>query len=527
MSAARPVGTLPFELAGFRGLVVHDFRSAVHTRLLPDPEAVARRGRVLRETTGRVTSRVAVEGGGAVLLKVHRPRRRRERLLSLVRTGRARAEWDAARYLYALGAPVPSPLAVGERRVLGMVVESLFAARFLGDLVPVADGLAAQPTARRARLLERLAVLIRGLHDRGFDHRDLHTGNVLMGPQARSALVLTDLHRSRWGAAVGPRRRRRAVAQWLHSLRGDLDAAGRRAWIESYLGHESEAWVRDVETRILRRERVRLRSRGARCFRESTVYTSDVGAGRGWRRRALSRERLDSVLAAHGAAREPGHAAFVKRSGKAVVTRHGDVVVKERLAAGPLERLEAALGGRRHAGGYRNAHRLGVRGVSSARPMAWLRREGRTYALFEDLSSLPRLDHLAHRLFRAGDRTAAMALLAASARWLADLHARGIYHGDLKAVNVLVDETAEGPVFHLIDTDRVRFFRRGLDERRVTKNLAQLAASIGRCVTRTDRLRWYRRYASAWGAAPPAARVAPAVAAQLARKIVVVDEPIE
>lgn len=532
-AAAWPTATVPFRLAGFRGSARAGFEGAVQTRLLPDPEARARAGRVLRVSNHRVTARVDLEGLGPILLKFHRARGLRERLLSLVRRGRARAEWEAARYLHALGAPVPEPLAVGEQRALGFLADSFFAARFIEDLEPVRDLLPRQAPGARAALLARLARLIRGLHDRGFDHRDLHAGNVLAGPEPaeRGRLVVSDLHRSRWGRAVSPRARRRALAQWLHSLQHALDADARLQWLRVYLADEREeaaqALQADVEPRIARLERVRRRSRGKRCFRESTVYTRHVGAGRGWRRHDLAPERIESALAAHDAAREPGHPALVKRSRKGVVTRHGDLVVKERIAQRAFDRLRDALYPSRHAAGYRNAHALGVLGLGTARPLAWLRRGGRTFSLFEDLSDLPRLDHLAREVFTRGSRAARRALLEASADWLGRLHREGVYHGDLKGVNVLVAGSGGVERFRLIDTDSCRFFAGPVDTRRRVKNLAQLAASIPHCVTRTDRMRWWRRYArdSAWRAQE--ARVAREVAAQLARKIVVVDEPIE
>ncbi len=529
MSTAPAARVKRFRLAGYHCAALPAIESAIHTRFLAAPEDHVRAGRVLRETTTRVTGRVAWEGVGPVLVKFHRIERLRERLISLVRTGRARAEWEAARHLHGMGAPVPEPLAVGERRSLRMLDAAFYAARYLEVLEPVSEALSAQPDAMRQALLERLIVLIRGMHDRGFDHRDLHTGNVLMGPGPgdRCRLAITDLHRCTWGRPVSSASRRRGLAQWLHSLTSYMDADARWHAVDRYLnGEPSGTWHRDVERRIARMERVRLKSRGKRCFKNSTVYTSDVGSGQGWRRRDLTLERLANALAAHDAARDPGHPAFVKRSSKGLVTRHGDVVVKERLADGALAKFKDALHARRHASGYHNAHCLGVRGVDTARPLAFVREDGRTYSLFEDLSDLPRLDHLAHDLF-ASDRTAGRRLLDASATWLRALHRSGVYHGDLKGVNVLVGEENGAYRFHLIDTDRVRFFDDEVDHRRRIKNLSQLAASIARCVTRSDRLRWYRRYADDWRPREEEKRVAREVAAQLAQKILVVDEPIE
>jgi hypothetical protein len=156
-----------------------------------------------------------------------------------------------------------------------------------------------------------------------------------------------------------------------------------------------------------------------------------------------------------------------------------------------------------------------------------VRHRGGIYTLYADLSDRPRLDHLARRVFCDENRTARADLLRSSADWLRRLHRLGVYHGDLKGVNVLVSGTRGRFAFHLIDTDRCLFSDGPVGPRRRVKNLSQLAASIPRCVTRTDRLRWYRRYAEGTPLADMEARVARDVAAQLDHKILVVDDPIE
>ena len=529
MSAPGTGRPVPFELAGFRGETQPALEPALHTRLLPAPEARVREGRVLRESMYRVTGRVVLEGFGAVLVKVHRSRGAVERMLSWVKPGRARAEWDAARYLSALGVPVPEPLAIGERRSGGMLETSFYVARFLEGMAPLHDVLPAQPAGKREVLLARTALLVRSLHDRDFDHRDLHAGNVLAGPGPGDAcrLVVTDLHRSRYGRPVRQRAAVRGVAQWLHALQDQVDAAGRRRWIAAYRDGDDASFSAAVERRIARFERTRRRSRRKRCFKESTGYTRDVGAGLGGRARDLGQTALEEALAAHDDALARDDERVVKRGRKGSVTRHGEIVVKESHGAGGFGRVRDLLAPRRHRHGYVNAHLLRVLGVGTARPLAFLRRGGRSFTLYEDLSTLPRLDHLARRTFADGPPAERSRLLAASATWLGALHARGIYHGDLKGVNVLVEVTRDGPVFRLIDTDHCRFFDGPVDTRRRLKNLAQLAASIPVCVTRTDRLRWYRRYVQVAPISVTEREAARAVADALARKIVVTDEPIE
>jgi glycosyltransferase involved in cell wall biosynthesis len=252
--------------------------------------------------------------------------------------------------------------------------------------------------------------------------------------------------------------------------------------------------------------------------------------GRTDRRRAL-REGvapafLDAAIRRHDEALRRNDDAVLKRGPRSAVTRHGDVVVKETLPATGLRRWKDRLAPGRHAAGYAGALRLEAAGVATARPLAWVREGPRSWTLYEDLSSLPRLDHHARALYRSGDRPGRRALRDAAAEWLGRLHKDGIYHGDLKAVNVLVRTEPERG-FPLVDTDRVRFFARPVDRRRRVKNLAQLSASIPVCVSLSERLRFLRRYARAGGFDDEERAFAAAIHAEVSKKIVVVDEPIE
>ena len=74
------------------------------------------------------------------------------------------------------------------------------------------------------------------------------------------------------------------------------------------------------------------------------------------------------------------------------------------------------------------------------------------------------------------------------------LHDSGVYHGDLKANNIIVMESNDTWNFFYLDLDRV-WFKKWLTLRKKIKNLSQLNASLPHCITYTDRLRFYRTYA--------------------------------
>lgn len=73
------------------------------------------------------------------------------------------------------------------------------------------------------------------------------------------------------------------------------------------------------------------------------------------------------------------------------------------------------------------------------------------------------------------------------------MHAAGIFHGDLRLGNVLGKR--EKSTWHLffIDNERTRKFRR-LPARLRLKNLVQANILISDCITKTDRMRFFKSY---------------------------------
>ena len=96
-------------------------------------------------------------------------------------------------------------------------------------------------------------------------------------------------------------------------------------------------------------------------------------------------------------------------------------------------------------------------------------------------------------------RTARRALARALGDLFRRLHAAGVYHNDLKDVNVLVTGPPAAPRCVLLDLEHVRALRR-IGRRRRTKNLVQLARTLGREATATDRARFLHAYLGGAGA---------------------------
>ena len=86
--------------------------------------------------------------------------------------------------------------------------------------------------------------------------------------------------------------------------------------------------------------------------------------------------------------------------------------------------------------------------------------------------------------------------LAALAGLFQTLHARGIYHNDLKDANILAVAKQPSVDFFLLDLEGVRRYP-ALSEKRRIKNLVQLHRTLGRYISRAGKLFFLRRYLGA------------------------------
>lgn len=117
----------------------------------------------------------------------------------------------------------------------------------------------------------------------------------------------------------------------------------------------------------------------------------------------------------------------------------------------------------------------------------------------------------------AGKPAARRTLARALGSLLARLHAAGIYHNDLKDVNILVQGPEHAPRLVLLDLERVAIGRPPPGRRR-RKNLVQLERTLGRSVGRAVRLRVLDAYLGAASSRAERRAWARAVLAAAARK---------
>jgi tRNA A-37 threonylcarbamoyl transferase component Bud32 len=347
------------------------------------------------------------------------------------RPHKARGEVRALERARALGVPVPEILASGAGWV---------ATRFVD----------ARPAHRDDLPLFLPAVL--AMHERGMLHGDLHLGNILI--RGREPLLL-DVQKATFLPALPAVLRRRELGFLAYSLGEPLPeplaASGR--------------WR-------TRRAHAHWKSRTRRCLVESSGFSafSALGAS-GFRRSDVPADVLERVL------RDAPAAPALKQTQRTALHRvHGWLAKRH---ASPRAARRAWIGG---VG-------LEVRGIGVARPLAW----AGPWLVMEDAG--PTLIDWVRSAFAQASRDARLALADEAADLLARLHARGVYHPDLKANNLC---WTPGSAPRLIDYGDVRFGR-SVSARRRVKNLAQLNAALPDEIGAELRERALVRYRDALG----------------------------
>jgi len=121
-----------------------------------------------------------------------------------------------------------------------------------------------------------------------------------------------------------------------------------------------------------------------------------------------------------------------------------------------------------------------------------------SFLIMEDISHFPSFPEYIERNFPSSlskdNLNQKRTFIEEFARFLVNLHAKGIYQHDFKTTNILVEEVEPGKRdFWLIDLDKVIFGKKVSNRRRI-KNLVQINTSIPGTTTLIDRVRFFHLY---------------------------------
>ncbi len=437
----------------------------------------------IKENRVRTVWKITLPRHGAFLVKHYRYMKRYDRIRYRFVAEKAQKEAENLTELARRGVPVPR--VVAWKRLDGR--ESLFVGEFLENARP-------WPADPDRALLEKLARAVRRLHDEKFYHRDLHPGNVLLNDES---ICLIDFHRGYFLPYLPRRWEIKMLGMLMKGFCATNDDERVNCFVNAYAGEDApalQAKVRQAAGRLIARQ---LRSRSRRCVVNSTRFAVEKrGAFTVFRRRAFSRDFIMSLLEADGEIAGRNH-----RGEVALITHEGVDVCRKRVRYSTVRGYAARFFPARLYAAWRAGNGLLVRKVDVAEPLAYVRiiRFGslrEEFLITSQLKGYLPLGRYLAGLYGRGQnagRAKRNAFLKSLAVFIAKLHGTGFRQHDLAPKNIFVREDRDSWRYRLIDLDNVKM--RGLNRRRILRNLVQLGNTEEVSLPWLDLARFVRIYA--------------------------------
>jgi tRNA A-37 threonylcarbamoyl transferase component Bud32 len=409
--------------------------------------------------------------------------------------GNAVKEGRTTQRLAEMGVAVPVVLAFGRQVHAGGLSRDMLLTQEVpsaGPLRPLMfDNYPRLPASRKRDFTRRFAGFIRGLHDLGIEHRDLHIGNILVqGGLAEGRFLLLDTDRVRCHAQPLDMRRRAAnLSQVLTNFWKLSSRSERFRFLRSYCGDSRPfaGLAALIEDGSLSQSRKIWHKRACRTLVNGQQY--NVGKRSGWSFWCLNmpdaQTALQELLPDPDQALDGGRAIKKGKTVRAAMTVIGgtSIFLKRYNDKGYWYRFRNAFRRSRALKTWLMTWEFLERGLPVSMPLVCLEQRRwqmlrQTYLVsrFIDGRQIP-------EVWQDASSEERIDLLVRIAIILGLMHRFGCIHGDLKWSNLLID--ADGDV-RLIDLDGSRVCR--WNARSCTKDIQRFIADTHRYrVSDTDR----------------------------------------
>lgn len=425
--------------------------------------------------SARSIHRLLRQGEVKYYVKLHSPRTLPEKLRNLLYPKTLREAGMFARLRHA-GIPVPEVCGhVRAGSASALITRAVFPAR----------GLFEESRQRQVEVMLDMSVR---LLNAGFGFFDMHLGNIILDRHGSPFLVdayeIVPLKKTtlKYAAALFAQ-----VVNIFDLSREELEPCLMRV---AGIGETTAAWE-TVRSLALRLRRDQVRRRVARSLREGSFSRAFVCPRF---RACMNRDHspdLHGLIAAHRA-HLAGGTNLYKVQKKTRLSTTGEYCIKSYAKARLFTTPYAVRS-------WKGSLTLLFNGVPVAEPAAVIVFQNRESMLVTRDLGQPDLDRFLASGYSLLPLSERRSLAEALGGFVGILHAKGIYHADLKACNIKV---CTDPVqFFLLDTDRVEH-RRVLSRKKRLKNLVQINTSIPREVSRTARMAFLMSYCALTGDDP-------------------------
>ena len=172
------------------------------------------------------------------------------------------------------------------------------------------------------------------------------------------------------------------------------------------------------------------------------------------------------------------------------------VYFKEYLSRSPLEDLKSFFRGSRCGRAWKQGQILLKRGFWTPSMHCWGNMGPRGFMVFEGIEGQGMGDFAIQNWTNLHDSKTLLKkrnIVEKLGQEIGRLHSAGIFHGDLRPNNILIQHRENEIHFYFLDNERNRLFRK-IPVNLIQKNLIQINMILSSCMTLTDRLRFFRAY---------------------------------
>ncbi len=342
-----------------------------------------------------------------------------------------------------------------------------------------------EPALQKKIMLDMTVSLL----ENKFIHNDLHWGNIVLDQEQTPFLV--DAYEVRKKKILKTKDIARMFAQIMSIY--VFDDKMIMAHLEHLLPEiDHKKLLAKIKVMAHGAARSRAEDFIKRCQQQSSftreVQTPDYQA---WIYMGNDQLELDRLLAAHRKNLDTGEN-VLKKQDKTQVSLVDNFCVKSYRKPKPATEPYALRS-------WKGLLTLHFNGINVAGPIALVIFNDKTSAIVTSALRLKNFDRLLYHDLNTMEVRYRYRLISEYGRMIGFMHARGIYHADLKACNVLVDP--DEIKFYLVDTDKVVHYQQ-LSPAKKIKNLAQINNSIPRDVPLPIRMLFMKNYSKMTGDDP-------------------------